>query len=219
MYLQTNLSSNKKYASFYMFILSLFKKKISSFENDEYYSNCEKKYFRDVVFGLFFDDIKNISHYKKIKKEEIQEKYYYSIAYFDNGRLVRFDEIVNEIVDTKTFLCYKNGILAKAFSFKFMKYKYNKKMELMSVYKYIYNNKRLVKLIWKNYANYIYGHHNTSYLIEDFVYDEKGLESIYKTYIRNELIKNVIVYKNNLHKKRGLTLKEITALNKERENT
>ena len=92
-------------------------------------------------------------------------------------------------------------------------------MELMSVYKYIYNNKRLVKLIWKNYANYIYGHHNTSYLIEDFVYDEKGLESIYKTYIRNELIKNVNVYKNNLHKKRGLTLKEITALNKERENT
>ena len=67
--------------------------------------------------------------------------------------------------------------------------------------------------MWKNYADYKKAHHNTDYFIEYLVWDEKGVESIYKTFIRNELIMNVTVYKKILHKKRGLTEKEITSLN------
>lgn len=217
MYLQTNLSFIKIYASLYMTILSLFKKKIKSFENEEYYSNCKKQYFRELSFDLFYDDVTSISHRRKIKEEEIPKENFYSIAYFDNGRLVRFDEIVHDEVDTKTFLCYKEEILTKAFRFEILKYKHNKKIELMHIWKYFYKNEKLNKLVWKSYADYIYAHHNTVYLIEYFVYDEKGLESIYKTFLRNELIINVAVYKKILDKKRGLTLKEITAINMEKE--
>ena len=123
-----------------------------------------------------------IPYISQLSQHLIPKENFYSIAYFDNGRLVRFDEIVDDEVDTKTFLCYKEEILTKAFRFEILKYKHNKKIELMHIWKYFYKNKKLNKLVWKSYADYIYAHHNTNYLIEYFVYDEKGLESIYKTF-------------------------------------
>lgn len=213
MYLQTNLSSNKKYAAFYMYVISLFKKKINKFQNEEYFSNCKKKYYREVGFVNIYENIKNLSHYKTLEQKDIASKNYYTIAYFDNNRLVRLDEIINEKPVSKTFLIYKNRILDKVYKFELIKIYRNQKFELMSIWSYNYVQDKLNKIVWKNYADYKKAHHNTDYLIEYLVWDEKGVESIYKTFIRNELIMNVTVYKKILHKKRGLTEKEITSLN------
>lgn len=216
MNIQSFLSKFKIYSKTYMFVNSLFKPSINKFNNLHNWKECKKIYFKNLSFIDIEDNIDAYKRYKRINETDLNEIREYTIGYEKDNKLLKLEEFVNKKIIKETYLIYnQNEHLHKVYDFwKKDKYYHKKEDELFTMWNYEYQNSKLSKLKIKYYADYNYAHHNTNYLIRYYTWDEKGIESIHQTFIRNELLHNVIVYENLLFKKRGLTNKEIIEINK-----
>lgn len=154
--------------------------KLSNLRKQCNIDNCVKKYYKT------FDFIDICETPMKFKKKEIAfdkiNQPYYSVGYFSEERLIRFDERC-QAIPQETYLLWDDSLVIEAHTYLLGVYKKTlKKPKLYQSFYYQYDSGRnLKRFIWFNHKDTLYGNHSDMTIQHDYEYDSKGLLKIVKT--------------------------------------
>ena len=144
--------------------------------------NSVIKYYSDLDFLDISDNIDKVNK-KKSKNLSDIETNYHSIGYFQNGKLIRIDQVGNGI-PKETYIIWENGKVKEAHDF-FLGIRWGKKIsnkeQISSSWFYTYENDLTKKVVWLNYSDREYYNHGKMTVTYDYEYDSKGLLFIRQT--------------------------------------
>lgn len=147
--------------------------------------DCVKKYYKDLDYYLDISENPMNFRKKEFSLDKVQNDSY-SIGYFKNGQLVRFN-YNGQILAQETYLVWKDNLVREAHTFLLYYRNYSKMRKLFipklyTSYAYTYDDKKRLKDYYcKNYKDKHYYIQTELLIWQGYEYDGEGLKIICRT--------------------------------------